>query len=232
MKTLLKILLPSLLLFACQLEPNQPETEKELETKKVQFNQKLATELEGMVEIDQFAAGNAFPPENHSHFTQNQWLAFKDSIFKTNQKRVAEIFDEHGFAGYDLLGEDGSKNFWLIVQHSDHDPAFQNKVLTKMKREVEKENADPKIYGLLVDRVKINTGKKQIYGTQVTFNTDIGQAYPKPLADSATVNERRVSLGLDPLEVYLNSMTEMHFRMNKDRYLKLGITEPQLYPLK
>lgn len=228
LKTNLKLIIPVLLLLACQQTPSPVNDHQ---TKKIEFNQELADELEEMVVIDQFIAGNAYPTEKYSDLSQEEWLVFRDSIFKSNQTRVAEIFEEHGFAGYDLIGKDGSKNFWLIVQHSDHNPEFQNEVLVKMKIEVDKGNADSKIYGLLVDRVKINSGERQIYGTQVTFNTDIGQAYPKPLADSATVNERRVSLGLDPLEVYLNNMTKMHFKMNRERYLGIGITEPRLYPV-
>ena len=58
---------------------------------------------------------------------------------------------------------------------------------------------------------------------------ETGQAYPKPLEDSLGVNERRKSIGLEPIEEYLNGMTEMHFEMNKEHYLKKGVTEPILY---
>ena len=116
-----------------------------------------------------------------------------------------------------------------MVQHSDHKPEFQKEVLEKMKIEVDKGNAIPSNYGLLVDRVKINTGEKQVYGTQVTYNFETGQAYPKALADSSAVNERRKAVGLPPIESYLNQMTEMHFEMNKKMYQQKGITEPKLY---
>jgi hypothetical protein len=98
-----------------------------------------------------------------------------------------------------------------------------------MRGEVEKGNASPSDYALLTDRVNLNTGTKQIYGTQVAYNTKTGQAYPKPLKDSANVNERRKAMGLDPIEAYLNRMTEMHFEMNKESYVKQGVTEPKLY---
>ena len=52
-----------------------------------------------------------------------------------------------------------------------------------------------------------------------------GQAYPRKLADSIKVNERRKSIGLEPIEEYLNKMTEMHFEMNKQNYLNKGITK-------
>jgi hypothetical protein len=34
---------------------------------------------------------------------------------------------------------------------------------------------------------------------------------------------------LPPLEEYLNGMTQMHFEMNKEGYLKRGVKEPTLY---
>ncbi|WP_296705202.1 DUF6624 domain-containing protein [Algoriphagus sp.] len=207
---------------ACQTKTEEKEA--------LDFNQSLAEELKAMAEIDQIAAN--IPQEEHLKLTPIQWEAFQDSVFTTHQTRLAEIFEQYGFVGFDLAGEEGSFNFWLMVQHSDHDPDFQTKVLGKMKIEVDNNNAQPNNYGLLVDRVKLNTGEKQIYGTQVTYNLAIGQAYPKSLEDSVNVNRRRESIGLEPLELYLNSMTEMHFEMNKEYYLEKGITSPSLYQIK
>ena len=136
---------------------------------------------------------------------------------------------KYGFVGIDLAGIEGSQNFWLIVQHSDHEPEFQKEVLKQMKIEVENKNADPTNYGMLIDRVNLNTGKKQIFGTQIAYNMETGQAFAKNLEDSLNVNERRKSIGLEPLENYLNSMTEMHFEMNKAYYTKIGVTSPSLY---
>jgi len=195
----------------------------------VAFNQDLADELKKMAEIDQIAA--YIPQGEYKKMTSEQWNTFKDSVFTTHQKRLKQIFDKHGFVGFDLAGEEGSQNFWLMVQHSDHTPEFQNEVLSKMRIEVEKQNAKPSNYGLLVDRVKLNSGQAQVYGTQVDYNFDIAQAFPKNLADSANVNQRRKSIGLGPLEDYLNDMSKANFQMNKEFYLKKGITEPRLYKL-
>lgn len=109
----------------------------------------------------------AIPQGEYKKMTNEQWNSFKDSVFTAYQKHLKEIYDKYGFVGFDLAGEDGSRNFWLMVQHSDHNPDFQKGVLEKMKIEVDKENATPSNYGLLVDRVNLNTGNKQIYGTQV-----------------------------------------------------------------
>ncbi|MFZ6664592.1 DUF6624 domain-containing protein [Peijinzhouia sedimentorum] len=119
----------------------------------------------------------------------------------------------------------------MIVQHSDNHPEFQEEILEKMKVEVERRNADSRSYGLLVDRVKLNTGQAQIYGIQVDYNMEICQAFPRNLADSANVNKRRKEIGLEPIEEYLNSMTRMNFEMNKEYYAKKGVLEPKLYKI-
>ena len=226
MKKLLGILIIGFSLFGCK----ENSSEKKEIKQKIEFNQDLADELKEMAEVDQIAA--YIPQGEYKKMSNEEWNSFKDSVFTTHQKRLKQIFDKYGFIGFDLAGEEGSRNFWLMVQHSDHNPNFQKEVLERMKIEVDKGNAIPSNYGLLVDRVNLNTGEKQIYGTQVTYNMETGQAYPKPLEDSLNVNARRISIGLEPIEEYLNGMTEMHFEMNKDNYLKKGVTEPKLYEIK
>jgi hypothetical protein len=226
MKKNFGILLLGLLLIGCK---EKTSNKKEIQ-ERVEFNQELADELKKMAEIDQIAA--YIPQGDYKDMSNEEWNSFKDSVFITHQKRLEQIFEQYGFVGFDLAGEIGSHNFWLMVQHSDHTPDFQNKVLEKMKIEVDKGNAEPSIYGLLVDRVKLNTGEKQVYGTQVKYNTETGQAYPRSLDDSINVNKRRYLIGLEPIETYLNRMTEMHFAMNKENYLKKGVTEPKLYEQK
>jgi len=76
--------------------------------------------------------------------------------------------------------------------------------------------------------VLINTGQKQLYATQVMYNTDSCQAIPKPLSDSLNVNRRRIAIGLEPIESYLNTMSTMHFEMNKAGYENKGIHHPKL----
>lgn len=225
MNKIYQIIVIGILIISCKEKP----VDKKTSERKIEFNQELASELKKMAEIDQIAA--YIPQGEYKKLSKEEWNSFKDSVFTTHQKRLKGIFDQNEFVGIDLAGEEGSQNFWLMVQHSDHNPDFQKEVLEKMKVEVEKENAIPSNYGLLVDRVKINTGQKQIYGTQVTYNMNIGQAYPKNLKDSLNVNQKRKSIGLEPIEEYLNRMTEMYFEMNKQYYLDKGITEPKLYKI-
>lgn len=204
------------------------KTEKENSVKK-EYNQELVDELTSMVEIDQIAAG--VPSGKYKELTKEEWQSFKDSVFAVTHKKAAEIYNKYGFVGYDLAGKEGSKKFWLLVQHLDFDPDFQEAVLKKMKIEVENKNANPENYAYLLDRVQLNMGEKQVYGTQVLYNWKVCQAYPKPLIDSINVNKRRKEIGMELLGVYLNEMSKMHFEINKEIFSKVNITEPKLYEL-
>ena len=228
MKNFLTLIFITLSFVGCKKE-NNAEQKKNKEIKVV-FNQDLSDKLATRANIDQTAAG--VPPEKYKKLGLEKWRSYKDSVFRDNKKFLEKVLNKHGFPGIDLVGKQGTFDFWLMVQHCDFDPTFQKEVLQKMKIEVDKGNGIPRNYGLLVDRVNLNTGKKQIYGTQVTYRKETGQAYPKPLDDSLNVNKRRKAVGLEPLEEYLNHMTISHFEMNKENMIKRGITEPKLYKTK
>lgn len=194
----------------------------------VEFNKELANELSRMARVDQIVV-NGHPTEEYKNLSQDEWISFKDSVYKAHRTRLDEIFNKYGYPGYDLVGVKGSFDFWLITQHCDFDPSFQMKILDAMRLEIEKENADPRNYAFLTDRVLINTGKKQLYGTQTLFNFNTAQAYPKALEDSINVNERRAQMELEPIEEYLNGMSQRTYDMNKEMFLEKGILGPKLY---
>lgn len=196
----------------------------------ITFNKALADSLNTWKDVDQIAAN--IPSGKYKELPREAWQQFKDSVFGTHQRILENIFDRYGCPGYDLVGKDGAHHFWLMVQHCDKWPAFQEKVLNAMKKQVDKKNADPKDYAYLIDRVYLNTGRKQVYATQVTYNTDSCQALPKPTQDSSMINQHRKEMGLDPIEEYLNMMGNMHFEMNRATYEQKGITKAKLYAIK
>lgn len=87
-----------------------------------------------------------------------------------------------------------------------------------MDKNVKKGNANPNNYAYLYDRVRVNAGKKQLFGTQVTYEVQTtGRAIPKfGLIDSANVENLRKEYSLGSLKDYLNLMTTSHYEMNKE----------------
>jgi len=124
---------------------------------------------------------------------------------------IKAIFDSVGFPGYDLVGKTSSHNFWLLVQHADKHLEFQQLALSAMWTQVEKKNANGADYAYLVDRVKVNAGELQIYGTQMTLNETETSFIPLPVAFPEQLDARRKSVALPPIDFYINAMNERYF---------------------
>ena len=115
--------------------------------------------------------------------------------------RLKEIVDQYGWPGKSLVGEDGANAAWLLVQHATQDPKFMKHSRSLMKRAVEKGEASPKDYAYLLDRVRLQDGKPQLYGTQFVQDSK-GRLVLQPLKDPEDVDERRRKVGLMPLAQY------------------------------
>ena len=222
MRFVISFFLFSCILLACN---QAPTTTKNQEEKKTGLNQDLILELSQMVKEDQDIQ---YATVSKSERVKDSLHQQKDLIFEKNGKRAIQIFEKYGFPGYDLVGERGANDFWIIVQHFDKNIPFQEKVLEQMKMEVSKGNANNKKYAYLVDRVFKNKGAKQMYGTQVQYLDDFWIA-PQPLQDSLNVNQRREKIGMESIEDYLNLAMLTHFKMNKAVYEKAGLSGPRIY---
>ena len=58
---------------------------------------------------------------------------------------------------------------------------------------------------LLVDRVALGQGKKQIYGSQIGMDMQTQLYYVSPLEDPDNVDNRRLEVGLEPLVEYVKT---------------------------
>jgi hypothetical protein len=127
------------------------------------------------------------------------------------------IIDEFGFPGFDIVGEDYSNSFWNIIQHQDNNIDFQKDVLEKMKVECDKGNASILYYAYLIDRVKVNSGENQIYGTQMQLNANSTSYEPKPVIEPEKLDERRKAVGLIPISEYIETMNSRYFGTLKNK---------------
>ncbi|OLF15040.1 hypothetical protein BU204_24335 [Actinophytocola xanthii] len=120
--------------------------------------------------------------------------------------RLREIIARYGWPTFRLVGRNGATAAWVIAQHSDHDPGFQQRALTLMRAAARVGQADRIELAYLTDRVAVNHGRPQVYGTQVTCIDD--ELGPAPLIDPENVDQRRASVGLGPLQEYLDSFPD------------------------
>lgn len=129
-------------------------------------------------------------------------------VDRRNTERLKEIIDEYGWPGRTLVGERASRSAWLLAQHADLDPKFQERALELMEA-MEPGEVDPRDVAYLKDRVLVADGEHQIYGTQ--FECRAGELVPRtPIVDERNVDERRDEVGLEPLDDYKRSFAETY----------------------
>jgi hypothetical protein len=177
-----------------------------------QFNKNLSQQIDSLVIEDQKWRLLEVQVENKEIDTLNVDFLIK-KIGETDSLNfiiIKQIFEDYGFPGYDKVGGLSSQNFFLLVQHSDRHPEFQDSVLIKMKIEVDRNNASSMDYSYLVDRVKINSNQLQVYGTQLELNSSETSFEPLPVIEPENLNERRKSVGLPPIEEYIKAVNEFY----------------------
>lgn len=130
-------------------------------------------------------------------------------IDQQNTARMKEIIAQHGWPGDRLVGKDGAHAAWLLVQHATEDLDFMNQCLSLMAVAVNRGDASGSDLAYLTDRVRVHSGKPQIYGTQFKFGAD-GALIAEPIEDAANVDARRSSVGLPSLAEYEKTLKAVY----------------------
>jgi hypothetical protein len=120
-----------------------------------------------------------------------------DSI---NVIKIERILDKYGYPGKKLVGDKQSITAWLVIQHAPL--ALQEKYLPMMEAAAAIGELDKSSLALLIDRIRIRKGQKQLYGSQVHIGSTGKPDRFEDIEDEANVNKRRLTMGLPPLEEY------------------------------
>lgn len=161
-------------------------------TPRVAFDDALRQELLQMRDADQRVRSAAFRATNFHGVLE---------VDSRHLQRMKQIVEQRSWPGKSLVGEDGANAAWLLVQHATQDPAFMKRCRDLMKRAMEKGEASPQDFAYLEDRVRLQRGKPQLYGTQFIQDSK-GRLVLQPLKDPEDVDERRRKMGLMPLAEY------------------------------
>jgi hypothetical protein len=123
-----------------------------------------------------------------------------------NLTRFKQIISAHGFPDRTLVGSEGFGAAWLLVQHADSDPSFQQHMLELM---IERHLIEGEQLAMLTDRVLRAQGKPQRYGSQ--FMEAAGRQAPQPIEEPFDkLDERRASMGMMPFADYRCTMDVMY----------------------
>lgn len=124
---------------------------------------------------------------------------------------VLRIHEKYGWPAISLVGKEASSNYWLLVQHQDLE--LQRQLLPDLERAANRGEASKSNFAYLFDRVQVNSGKPQHWGSQATCKD--GKPELSPVDDPAGLAQRRKELFMIPVDRYLKSMEPMCAAMKR-----------------
>ncbi len=167
------------------------------------MNIPLALKLEEIYESDQSVRVKQDSLEKQFGVKSIQVAKHWDVIHildSANFHFVDSIIAVDGWLGIEVVGVKGNTALWLTIQHAGL--TDQVRYLLILKDAVSKGNANAADYALLEDRIAIQQGRKQMYGSQLGMNETNENLYFYPIENVLEVNNRRCAIGLEPIEIY------------------------------
>jgi hypothetical protein len=161
----------------------------------------LRDELLAMAEADQELRTDMSPERMQDTAFISQMLTSQ----LEHQARMREILDEHGWPDAGMVGVDGAQAAWLLVQHGDADLQEQALLLMRESADAGVTAAD---IAMMTDRILVERGQPQLYGTQFQFLD--GKLVQDPVDDPDSVDVRRAEVGLPPMDEYVRMLQEAY----------------------
>jgi hypothetical protein len=124
--------------------------------------------------------------------------------------RLRQILAQYGWPGKSMVGVKPGGAAWMIAQHGG--PEILAETLPMMYEAVKKGELEEALYATSLDRVLIQQGKKQAYGTQFDTDPATGKCEPKPIEDAEHVDERRIRAGMGPLADYKAQLCALYMQ--------------------
>lgn len=120
-----------------------------------------------------------------------------EAVHQGNGARLSRILDVHGWPGPALVGADGARAAWLVLQHAIGDPPLMRRGLALL-RQAPPGEVPALDLAMLEDRILALEGRGQRYGTQFDWDAQ-GELSPVPIDAPDMVDQRRAGIGLGPL---------------------------------
>ena len=165
----------------------------------------LRAELLAMRDRDQKARQDC--PTGNADEQMKCYARIGESIDKENTQRLEEIVRKVGVPDAQMVGADGVQAFYLVLQHS---PSLElkKKSAKGMKKAYEAKVLSALDYANFTDRLLVNLGKPQIYGSNFDFKD--GKLVMSMVKDPKKLDARRRKLGLPPITEAAQILKEMY----------------------
>ena len=123
------------------------------------------------------------------------------NIDRENLINVVSIIEKCGMPTLNNVDNKQMSAIWLVFQHADN--YHRKKYLPLLKKSAENGDLRKSQLALMEDRTLMMDRKPQIYGSQVTKDSETGNWKIYNLENPESVDERRLTVGLGPLKDYV-----------------------------
>lgn len=114
---------------------------------------------------------------------------------------IQTILQEYGMPTYTMVGVPAAQAFFGLMNHqSNH---VLDTVLPDLQQVLEQGEGDPRVFATLFDRMQMNQGDAQTYGTQLVCGKQ-AQLVAWKIYSPKHLDHRRAAYGLEPERCYLD----------------------------
>lgn len=133
--------------------------------------------------------------------------AIAGTVDKPNTERLKEIYKSIGFPEAKAIGKDGVEAFYLILQHSA-DIELKKECLAGITKAFEAKHLAAVDYANFTDRLLVNLGKPQVYGSNFEFKD--GKLVMSSTEDLKNLDQRRKKIGLPTIAEYAKRLKDVY----------------------
>ncbi|MCX6712775.1 MAG: hypothetical protein NTY66_01050 [Candidatus Vogelbacteria bacterium] len=126
------------------------------------------------------------------------------TLDESNIKQLKLIIEQLGLPTISKVGKKASASAWLIAQHSP-EQEFRKDYLRLMKQHLD--DVDQKNLATMQDRVNMNDGKPQTYGTQFTQVKE-GEFKLWKVHDQKNLDKRRAEIGMSSMSAEIKRISK------------------------
>lgn len=115
-----------------------------------------------------------------------------------------KVIKEQGYPPASEFGMTTTHDFWILIMHQDTDVELQQAVLDWMKSVLFQGEVIGRDVAYLTDRVAVNKGECQTYGTQFRYDDVQDKNLPFEICEKKKLKKLRKKIGLMPFETQVN----------------------------
>ena len=138
-------------------------------------------------------------------------LALEEINMKENEKRLIELLDNFGWPTTSEVTEYAAAGAALVINHTSYE--IRSKYFPLLEEAFKRGEAQPLRYAKMRDRLLVEEGKKQLFGTQWKFENS--ERVPHPIEEPEYVDKRRADIGLGPLDIYLKERFNIEWNVDQ-----------------